>query len=273
MRIALCLTGLLGGLNGKNGIGKKIDPRNGHYWFNINILKNQIVDVFFHTWGDFDSNLVSLYNPKKYLFETQSDFSEVDYKFYNCNSYDELYKKENKLNKNYVTNIEEVKILKDQIFRSNSKWASTYKVINLKKEYENENNFEYDFVIISRFDIALTEKIDFSKLKKNILYLSKRGKKQAARNFAFNDLIFLGDSQIIDLFVEIFPQRNKYSIDPIFGCYEHINKNCIRWDSIFEFGENTFILRWNQHLMKYDPQLYYFIKHKLREIKKNFLND
>ena len=82
MRIALCLSGLLGGLSGKNGNGRTIDPRNGYYWFNKNILKNHIVDVFFHTWGDFDDNLISLYKPKKYVFEKKSEFLDIDYKFY-----------------------------------------------------------------------------------------------------------------------------------------------------------------------------------------------
>ena len=86
---------------------------------------------------------------------------------------------------------------------------------------------------------------DFSKLKKNILYLSKRGKKQSARDFAFNDLIFLGDSQIIDLFAEIFPQRNKYSIDDAYhqarlarilreGEYDYKTNEVKLWDYKYE---------------------------------------
>ena len=65
MRIALCLTGLLGGLKGRNGIGKTIDPLNVFYWFNKNIFQNNDVDVFFHTWSDSKFDLVSIYEPKK----------------------------------------------------------------------------------------------------------------------------------------------------------------------------------------------------------------
>ena len=42
---------------------------------NKNILKNHIVDVFFHTWGDFDDNLISLYKPKKYIKGTKMNFA------------------------------------------------------------------------------------------------------------------------------------------------------------------------------------------------------
>tara|TARA_Y100001960_G_C14751867_1_gene868946 strand:- start:1608 stop:2429 length:822 start_codon:yes stop_codon:yes gene_type:complete len=272
MRIALCLTGLLGGLNGRNGIGKTIDPRNGYYWYNKNIFKGNKIDVFIHTWQENDFNLIDLYKPKAYIIEDQINFSNLDYNFYGCESYEDLYLKEERLNNNYVFNNSEVEDLKGLIFRSNSKWNSTHKVIKLKKEYEKKYRFKYDFVIISRFDIALTKKINFYKLNKEILYLSARGVNQSNADRSFNDLIFLGDSKVIDLFAQIYTERNKYSVDPTYACYEHIIKNKINWADFFQYEKNTFLFRWNQNLMKFSPQPYYFIRHKLRQIKRKILN-
>ena len=63
MRIALCLTGLLGGLNGKSGEGKIIDPRNGLFWYKKNVIEGNNVDVFFHSWNDGNNRfMVALQN-------------------------------------------------------------------------------------------------------------------------------------------------------------------------------------------------------------------
>ena len=271
MKIALCLSGLLGGLNGKNGLGKQIDPRNGYYWFKKNIIQNNHVDVFIHSWGNINKDLISLYDPKKTLFEKQKYFNDSDFKLYGCNSYEELFFREN-IDRNIAPTDQEIIELKDQIFRSSSKWYSLSKSIELKKEYERINNFQYDFVVLSRFDIALTKKINFNKLNKNIIYLSDRGSNQELQGSSFNDLIFLGDSKIINSFSQIFKKRGNYSIDPINSCYQHINQLGLNWESFFEYNKDTYVLRWNQHLMNFSPQPYFLIKHHLREIKRKLKN-
>ncbi len=272
MRIALCLTGLLGGLNGRNGIGRIIDPRNGFYWYDKNIIKGNNVDVFFHKWNNEGYDLVKLYNPKAYKIENQKDFSKINFRFYKCDSYEDLFRKEEKLNKKNIINPNDIESLKGSIFRAHSKWASTYNVIKQKIEFENKFRFKYDYVIISRFDIALTKKIEFDKLNKNKLYLSSRGINQSNSNRSFNDLIFMGDSYQIDLFADIYNNLNKYSVDPTFATYDHIKKYKIDWEHHFDYNKDTFILRWNQHLMRFSPQPYYFIKHNLREIKRKVLD-
>ena len=42
-------------------------------------------------------------------------------------------------------------------------WYSVHKSIELKEEYSNKNNFEYDCVIVMRFDVAPTSVVDVSK--------------------------------------------------------------------------------------------------------------
>lgn len=272
LRIALCLTGLIGGLRGRNGVGKAIDPINGHHWYNKNLLQKNNVDIFFHTWSNSKNDLVSIYKPKKYLIERQDNFSEINSQFYGFDSYESFYKKENKLNESYVCSDKEITNFKNLIFRSHSKWTSTYKVIKLKIEYEQENDFKYDFVIISRFDIALKKRINFSNLEKQILYLSERNENQKGRDRAFNDLIFMGGSSVVELFSELIKNIQNYSVDPIYACYDHIKSKEIKWASYFRYGKDTFILRWNQHLMTKSPEIYYYIKHNLREIKRKVFN-
>lgn len=44
-----------------------------------------------------------------------------------------------------------------------------HKVIDLKKQYEQENNFEYDWVIVTRFDINHSKSIDITQFDKNCI--------------------------------------------------------------------------------------------------------
>ena len=272
MRIALCLTGLLGGLNGKSGEGKIIDPRNGLFWYKKNVIEGNNVDVFFHSWNDGGYDLIKLFNPKSHVIEDQMDFSHIDFKFYGAKSYEDLFLKEERLNKDYNIDPDDIIRLRGSIFRAHSKWASTFKVIRQKKEFEKKHRFKYDYVIISRFDIALTKKIDFKKLKKNKLYISARDINQGNLTRSFNDLVFMGDSLQIDLFASIYNNLDRYSVDPTLASFDHIKEYKINWEHYFDYNKDTFVLRWNQHLMKFSPQPYFFIKHNLREIKRKVLN-
>ena len=238
-----------------------------------NIIEGNNVDLFFHTWNDGGYDLVELFDPKSHVIEDQIDFSHINYNFYGAKSFEDLFLKEESLNKDYNISPNDIISLKDSIFRAHSKWASTYNVVKQKKEFEKKHNFKYDYVIISRFDIALTKKIDFKKLQKDKLYISARGINQGNLTTSFNDLVFLGDSSRIDLFASIYNNLDRYSVDPTYSTYEHIIKNNINWEHYFDYNKDTFILRWNQHLMKFSPQFYYFVKHNLREIKRRILND
>ena len=63
----------------------------------------------------------------------------------------------------------------------------------LKKEYEFNNNFKYDFVIRSRFDV----KVNNFNINKNYLYLINDDDN-------FCDLFFAGKSHIIDIISECY---------------------------------------------------------------------
>ena len=69
MRIALCLYGIIGAVEGKYGQGSPIDPRIGYEMHDRHIFHpnaDHEIDIFMHSWStDFKDFLVELYNPKK----------------------------------------------------------------------------------------------------------------------------------------------------------------------------------------------------------------
>jgi len=145
MRIALCLSGTVGKLyKNKSGYDWEgdIDFRIGHHFYKKHIFDvNDNVDIFIHCWDvKHEKELVKLYKPKKSKFQKQIVFDE------------------NNIRQN---NIE-------------SRWYSTKQVIELKKEYEEENNFEYDVVMWSRFDVGFFKDLNFGDFKDfNSMYIAK----------------------------------------------------------------------------------------------------
>lgn len=165
MRIAFCLYG---------------QPRkflsNWNY-FSQNILDGNNVDVFFHTWYDpndrnikkltpgyenslLDSNLEvllpSLTQAKKFIIEKQRKFNNkivptTDENIEACWSYSKIYDKD--------------EFIKDRVKSAYSMWYSINQSLLLKELYSHENNFEYDCVILSRFDVSPKIKIDFDSLE------------------------------------------------------------------------------------------------------------
>lgn len=156
MRIALCLSGQARFV--EQGYNEVLYPF---------ILKDNNIDIFIHTWdinktqigsqflaGDrhpvgepITVNLIDktlkLYNPKKHIVEPQQQFPIFPWApnhmpgFYSKNVYSMFY----------------------SIHQSNK----------LKSEYEIENNFKYDWVIRSRFDIMLNSKINFNEFNNNVI--------------------------------------------------------------------------------------------------------
>ena len=155
MRIALCLFGVIGGVEGKAGYSEKSSDeilRIGYQHYKKYFLDKYDIDVFIHTWSvDYKYDILKYYKPNKYLFQNQKKF-EISSKI----NIDLQYKERdpNRAQNHY------------------SRWYSTKKVIELKKQYEKENNFIYDFVFITRFDVAFSTKINFYKLDKNKFYTS-----------------------------------------------------------------------------------------------------
>jgi len=143
MRIALCFAGIVGGAKGKGGKGPSDKVLQiGHEHYKRHILDKNDVDVFVHTWSvDNVPDIETLYKPTWMVFEPQIMFD-----------------------KNPKRN-----------FRKNnhfSRWYSTKRSIELKREYELENNFTYDCVMTTRFDIAFNIDVLFHEFDMNNFYVT-----------------------------------------------------------------------------------------------------
>jgi hypothetical protein len=138
-RVALCMTGAVSSVRGHSrGVGALYNSRQYvDYTKCYNSIKKFIIepnlgeyefDIFCHCWNtDLEEKLSELYKPRKKLFESNTIYEA------------ELKKR--------CPNPGE--------FSSISKALSVKKSVELKEEYEAENNIQYDLVIIYRYDVLL----------------------------------------------------------------------------------------------------------------------
>jgi hypothetical protein len=163
-------------LSGKSGdIYNKFKKKNidfTYYYSNVynTIIKPFNADVFISTWNFSGiENIIRIYNPMLIRIEDYEDF----------------YMRQNIYKNNIIYN-------KDNDVIFNSIYPMFYKIYDcglLKKEYESLNNFKYDLVIRSRFDLIFgnihtscskepyidemsLEEIDDS-IKNDVIYLRK----------------------------------------------------------------------------------------------------
>jgi len=153
MKIAICFFGILGGIEGKNGKGasKPIIEISKKY-YNQNIFTED-TDVFMHTWSkDYKTEILNAFSPKSYIIEKQKKFKIP----------------------NYVFGIRTQSRKQQKIRKQNhySRWYSTMKAMDVVREYELKNNIKYDLVLMTRFDIAWEEKINFENIDTNKFYSS-----------------------------------------------------------------------------------------------------
>jgi hypothetical protein len=169
MKTALCLYGQPRDVASKSGaIIEKVVIPNG-------------CDVFYHGWYDpenlsmkkmtpghehrmisknVDSYLQETYRPKKHKLEKQvnffhKNFEATDENIDACWSYCKVYDRQTFVN--------------DKSKCIHSMWYSIMQSLLLKDLYSHENNFVYDCVILSRYDVAPISRIDVSKYDLNKL--------------------------------------------------------------------------------------------------------
>lgn len=110
----------------------------------FNSFKNKLVnfdqfDIFIHTWKDNQyEKVLPLYSPVSYICEPQ--------------------RKDITLGEKNISFVQQP--AKSGNFVHYSMFYSMMTANKLKIEYENENNFKYDCVIRSRFDVALFDTLD-----------------------------------------------------------------------------------------------------------------
>lgn len=147
-RIALCLSGKIGNTLGKSGNHNSEYKvlQKGFEHYERHVLNKNDVDVFIHCWDqELEKETLELYKPKKHKFEPQVHFNIPDY----------VKGDANRKNNHY------------------SRWYSNKIVNRLREEYEEENNFKYDFVMTSRFDLAFEVDVDFELFDPDNFYAGK----------------------------------------------------------------------------------------------------
>ena len=144
-KIAVCLHGYFN----KNNF--PLGKESGYEYLN-EMFKNLDVNYFIHSWEpNLKNNIISFYNPKKYIFEPQIDFENII--------------KNNNLGHPNLRN--------DWLKNSMSYSYSRSNSIQLKIKYELENNIQYDCVVICRFDIGKQSEISklIFDIKKDMDYI------------------------------------------------------------------------------------------------------
>lgn len=241
MRVALCFYGLVGSKVGKNGKGENLDPNIAYEYYKKHIMDvNDEVDVFIHSWSiDAKDKLIELYRPKKECIEKQVEFPQATNHPKKLNIYYGLKAKIRLLFTKVFNQAkyEEWKESKEkEVFRAYSRWYSSKKALGLKKEYENENGFKYDAVIISRLDCSFFTNVDFSKYDMNYFYASHRNDAATKEHnyqanyenhkegFEFLDFWFFSNSDNMDKFAILYDEIENYEISPHRSSRQHVDK-------------------------------------------------
>lgn len=252
MRVALCLFGLVGGKIGKNGKGENLDPAIAYKKYKEFIIdKNDQVDVFIHSWSkEEEEKLLKLYNPRGYIIEKQKAFKQ------SIQHPDILQFKKKK--RNILKKVFLPKAYRDAIeekgkgaYRAYSRWYSSMKVVELKKEYEVNNIFTYDCVMVSRLDVVFFTELKFDQYDLDYFYAShwndagnKKNSYVANRENhyvgkGFLDLWFFSNSKIMDRFGGLYNKLENYDRSPHIAARQHI-------DTITDKIRYT-LYRWDDH--------------------------
>jgi hypothetical protein len=103
------------------------------------------IDFFTHCWNiDLEDEIIKLYKPKKFLFENNIKYN------------------------NDILN----KCINEEDFGGISQALTMKKSIQLKEEYEMENKFKYDIVILYRYDVLLWKDMIFDNYNFNNIYVN-----------------------------------------------------------------------------------------------------
>ena len=175
---------------------------------NIFPIEEKISDEYF-------SNVIRIYSPKKIVIEKYKDINE----------------KESEIRNNNLV----------YYFRTSSPlWYSFMKSVELKKEYERENNFEYDLVIKLRMDIIfppdrrLSQELeDYRFINKNEVFIENIADDMEINKKRLDDVFYIANSRTMDIFSKFHTEFVNKSIKTDFingpySVYEHLVNNNIK---------------------------------------------
>jgi len=193
MKIAICFYGLHPDECWKN-INKKSDTCYNSW--HKNVLSLNDCDIFVHSFSKKHEELLK-YKPKKYLFEDTEYFDNNIVDKEKCEYY---YKKHNEIN-----NIPIILYISYGI----------KKTLELMNEYSNENNIEYDLILLSRIDVCWLKPLIFNELNKEKLYSAIWGKNNYY-SIKFDEFLaywFISNKETISKLSQIYDNIYKYFED------------------------------------------------------------
>lgn len=174
---------------------------------NIFPIEEKITDEYF-------KNIIDIYQPKNMMIE----------------NYHETYKKESEIINNRIVYYFDT---------ARALWYSFKKSIELKLEYEEINNFEYDLVIKLRTDVIFPEDRRLSQelelyrfINKNEIFIENIAKELKYNIERLDDVFFIGNSKTMDKFSKFYSEFINNSIkvnfsNGVYGVYEHLILNNI----------------------------------------------
>lgn len=188
-KIAVVFHGIVGGVKDRNSVGESIDFEACSKLIKNNILDQYDCDVFMHSWStDVEEELVKIYKPKVSSFQTQEHFG-----------YDQETAASPKIG---------------QAFRTTSKYTSLERALELKKSYENEHGFKYDWVLVLRFDLVIFTKLSLEAFDNSCFYLcSEPHWAHIAPTRKAHDIVFLSNSENMDEFGTIIKTHVEIAYD------------------------------------------------------------
>lgn len=201
-KVALCWAGLL-----------RTNPSLVNTW-KKNIIDPLKADVFICTRNVF-------FNPSTDPYNTYLQSENIpDNYFYN--NYDHRIKKleirdpeiDFYKNRRKELNLPEFCFQEEQTWRNLSYFYSIKRTLELKEEYEKENNIKYDLTILTRPDLECFETPDISNLNENKVYFTGKDT-HVTVVFGYGNLIsdhfLIGKSENIDLLKDIYDLIPEYN--------------------------------------------------------------
>ena len=205
MKIALCLTGYVGSLEKFNhqNSSEQIHIGEAFEYYKKNVIQDYDVDIFIHSWDiNRKEEILEIYKPCSHIIEPQKEQFKIDHTLFEG-------------------------MQRDIVFGCQSQKYSRMKAIELKKKYEKENNFEYDFVFLSRFDIAFMKPFNYDELDNANTYCP-----DSIRGEQIQDFYYLTNSKKMNVIGEFYNHMEECGLGK--GNFDIHN---IEWNYFFKLKE------------------------------------
>lgn len=248
MKVAICFYGSIGRMESyRHGQlkAKWIDieiPYRHYKKYIFDKNKNCDIDIFCHSSSKgFHAKLAELYQPKKLCVEN--------------NPFDE-----------------QVDSTKIRNYANQSRWYSTYKVNQMREEYEIEQQkwwkikkFKYDLVFLTRYDVVFFEGIRFDELDPNIFYIQGTKYDDVGRNWAkvgrTLDWWFISSPENMSKFCNAYTKFDKLTKETKKLGLPSYDQHCIAYQQIKNYNFETEELLYRED----DNVLCRFIQRKFHE--------